>query len=88
MRLQFAKQFEKDLKKLSKKQRLVVNDRIRLFTADQFHPLLNNHALRGSYQGYRSINVSGDLRMIYYTTTAGDVVFIFVRVGTHSELYS
>lgn len=88
MMLQFTKQFEKDLKKLTKKQRQTVSERIHLFEQDQFHPLLNNHQLLGAYAGYRSVNVSGDLRMIYYKRNDESIVFVFVRVGTHSELYT
>ncbi|MBI4993180.1 MAG: type II toxin-antitoxin system mRNA interferase toxin, RelE/StbE family [Candidatus Magasanikbacteria bacterium] len=56
-----------------------------LFIEDMFHPILNNHHLNGEYEGCRSINITGDIRAIFYVRTDGDVVFI--KIGSHSELY-
>ncbi|MBI1754911.1 type II toxin-antitoxin system YafQ family toxin [Candidatus Azambacteria bacterium] len=56
-----------------------------LFIEDMFHPLLNNHPLTRKYDGYRSINITGDIRAIFYVKTDGGVVF--VTIGSHSELY-
>ena len=49
-----------------------------------FHPLLNNHSLGGEYNGCRSINITGDIRAIFYVKT--DVV-VFINIGSHPELY-
>ena len=59
-------------------------ERLLLFSKDMFHPLLNNHALRGIYKDTRSINVTGDYRALY--THDGEKV-VFIAIGTHSELY-
>ena len=59
-------------------------NRLMLFGQDEFNPILNNHPLKGKYQGYRSINVTGDLRAIYKRETN---VAIFVIIGSHSRLY-
>ncbi|PIP31366.1 hypothetical protein COX24_04015 [bacterium (Candidatus Gribaldobacteria) CG23_combo_of_CG06-09_8_20_14_all_37_87_8] len=48
--------------------------------------MLNNHPLRGNYVDYRSINITGDLRAVFKLINENEA--IFVRVGTHSELYS
>ena len=56
-----------------------------LFIEDMFHPFLNNHSLTGEYEGCRSINITGDIRAIFYIKTDGNVVFI--NIGSHSELY-
>ena len=50
-----------------------------------FNPLLNNHYLGGEYEGCRSINITGDIRAIFYIKQNSDVVFI--NIGSHSELY-
>ena len=84
MNIQFHKHFEKQFKKLPIKSREQVKLRINLFLKNPFHTELHNHVLKGQYKGYRSINISGDLRAIY-KTEAKDV--IFVKVGTHSEIY-
>jgi addiction module RelE/StbE family toxin len=85
IKLQFNKQFEKDLKKLSVKQRSKMGDRLRLFEIDQYNRLLRNHALNGKYLGYRSINISGDIRILY--KLIDEDTALFVQIGTHSELY-
>lgn len=80
----FHKDFAKDFKKLPPKLREKFKDRLLQFERDEFDPILNNHALKGKYQGYRSINVTGDLRAVYkkVSNTA-----IFVAIDSHSNLY-
>ena len=46
---------------------------------------LNNHALHGEYLGYRSINITGDLRAVYEIQDEKAVKFLFI--DTHSNLY-
>ena len=84
MTIDFHKDFKKSFKKLPSKIQKKFQERLILFERDQFNPLLNNHALRGEYQGYRSINVAGDMRGIF-EKNGEDVVF--VKIGSHSELY-
>ncbi len=78
------KDFKKDFQKLSKKIQERFAERIFLFKKDPFDPILNNHALRGKYSGYRSINVTGDVRAIFAKN--GEEV-IFIAIGSHSKLY-
>ena len=47
--------------------------------------MLNNHPLRGEHRGYRSINVGGDLRVIYEEIDHSTAQFILI--DTHSNLY-
>lgn len=61
-----------------------VDKRIRLFSSNPFHPLLNNHPLGGEYEGCRSINITGDYRALFYPKGQG---IVFTRIGTHNELY-
>ena len=85
MTLDYSRGFKKDYKKLSKKLQKQFSDRAEIFRNDQFNPLLNNHLLHHPYKNCRSINISGDIRALYETN--GDTI-IFIRIGTHSELYS
>lgn len=78
------KNFKKHYKKLTESQKRKFKERRDLFMQDEFDPVLNNHALRGKYQGYRSINITGDLRVIY-KKELGDV--LFVAIDSHSNLY-
>ncbi len=77
--------FEKRYSKLNKKEREKCKTRLNLFRIDPFSPLLNNHPLHGIYEGYRSINIGGDLRAIYKLTQKD--VAMFIAIGTHAHLY-
>ena len=85
MKLTFHLQFQKHCEKLHKKQRQHVTERLHLFLDDPFHPVLHNHALKGKYLDYRSINITGDLRAIYKSVSETEC--IFVAIDTHSNLY-
>ncbi len=87
MRVQFSRQFAKLYDKTPLKIRGVFDERLRLFTHDQFHPLLSNHQLTGEWKGYRSINITGDWRAIFHELNDTDSI-IFDAIGTHSQLYS
>lgn len=52
---------------------------------DEYDPVLNNHLLKGKYQGYRSINITGDIRAVYKKISRDKAAF--VTVGKHSRLY-
>ena len=84
MTIDFHKDFTKGLKRLPPKIKKKFQERLLFFEKDQFNPILNNHALNGGYQGYRSINVTGDMRAIYRKDTNA---VIFVEIGSHSKLY-
>ena len=59
-------------------------ERKNLFLEDSLHPLLNNHSVDYAYPGWRSINVTGDYRALYEELEDG---VVFMKIGTHSELY-
>lgn len=85
MKIRFHKNFEKQYKKLRKNEQLQAGERLSLFTRDEFNPILGNHPLSGKYKGYRSINITGDIRALYkYQNPA---TCIFVIIDTHSNLY-
>ncbi len=63
-----------------------VGERLELLVGNEFDPLLNNHKLQGEDASYRSINVTGDVRIVYRKTSRD--AYLLVAIGTHSELYS
>lgn len=85
MNIQTTKNFDKQYSKLNIKIRKQFNNRIELFSMSPFDVSLENHALKGKYLGYRSIDISGDVRALY--TVRGNTVIIFGFIGTHSQLY-
>lgn len=84
MEIVFHKQFKKKFKKLPAKIKRQFYERIELFSVNKSHKILNNHALEGVFEGCRSINISGDYRVIFKEDSN---ISIFILIGTHSELY-
>ena len=86
MRLQYHSKFQKQLQKLPIERQLAVKARLILFEQKPFIAILNNHALKGRYEGYRSINITGDMRAIFIVLDKNRVEFVYI--GSHSQLYS
>jgi mRNA interferase YafQ len=84
MRVDYSRTFKKDFKKLSEKLKIQLGIRIKIFKINPLNPVLNNHRVHYPYEGCQSINITGDIRALY--ETSGDLV-VFVRVGSHNELY-
>ena len=85
MNIQTTKSFDKQYSKLSTKIKNQFKVRVELLRVNPFDISLRNHALKGRYLGYRSIDINGDVRALY--TVKGDVVIIFGFIGTHGQLY-
>ncbi len=85
MIIRFHRNFEKQFKKLKTNEQSKLKERLEVFLLDAFNPILNNHPLKGKYVGYRSINITGDLRAIYKQNTKD--IAVFVAVNSHSYLY-
>jgi addiction module RelE/StbE family toxin len=85
MKITLHRRFEKMHTKLRPVDKEKFKTRRNIFLTSPFDPALNNHALAGKYQGYRSINITGDLRAAY-TLIDKDTAF-FVAIGTHSQFY-
>ena len=80
-----SQRFDKHFRKLSAPVKRQVEGRLRLFVSDPVHPLLNDHALHGEHRTRRSINVTGDIRIVY--EMFGQDIAKLIDIGTHSELY-
>ncbi len=85
MEARFHSRFEKQYRQYDPKRRSKVDQRLILFLKDSNHPLLRNHALSGSWSGFWSINVTGDIRALYYYVDGSTV--LFTHLDTHSHLY-
>lgn len=84
MKIKLHKDFEKQYKKLRENEKKKFKERRDLFLQNEFNPILNNHALKGKYQGYRSMNITGDFRAIF--KMVGEEA-TFVAIDSHSNLY-
>ena len=85
MIIETTKTFDKQYSKLNSKTKTIYKSRITIFKDNPFDFRLHNHALKGKYLGYRSIDITGDTRVLY--TVKGNVVIVFGFIGTHSQLY-
>lgn len=86
MKICFHKNFIKQFNKLSDKEKAQIKQRLKIFLENPYAEILNNHALKGKYLNYRSININGDLRAIYKYLDENESVF--VNIGTNHQLYS
>ena len=82
----FHKKFRKKYIKLTRKLQEQTDKRIGLFLMSPDDPQVNNHQLKGKYEGYWSINVTGDYRAVYKELNDDEVEFF--DVDNHSNLYS
>ena len=85
MRIVFNAGFIKKYKKLRISDQSRFRERLKIFQKNPFDHILNNHGLKGKYTGYRSINISGDMRAVYKLKEPD--IYVFMTIGTHSELY-
>ena len=84
MTVAYSRDFIKQAKKLSPELRGKLQQRIELFISNPLDPALRNHALKGKYKAYRSIDITSDMRALYLQR---DEENVFDMVGTHSQLY-
>jgi len=85
MQIIFQGIFYKKFKKLSPKIQNQFFNRITLFKVNKSSPILNNHSVEKRFLDCRSINITGDYRAIFKEEKEN--IYIFVNIGTHSELY-
>ncbi len=85
MEIILHKKFKKKFKKLSPKIKRNYYERVELFLKESFHPLLDNHSVEYVYPNWRSINITGDYRVLFEPKS--DNLVMFMKIGTHSELY-
>lgn len=85
MKILLHKNFKRQYGALRASEKRKFKERRNLFLQNQFHPLLHNHALHGEYAGFRSINITGDLRVLYEVINKHAVHFI--TIDTHSNLF-
>lgn len=86
LEIKFSREFIKMSNKCPKNIRSKIRERLDLFKIDPYNPILNNHSLKGKYKDLRSINITGDWRVIYKPNKTHTIAMLLL-VGTHSMLY-
>lgn len=85
MRIIHDRVFERQLKKLSQKLRAKLRERLNMLTSNELNLLLNDHDLGPPYETFRSINITGDYRLVYKRIEQD--TYYLRAVGTHHQLY-
>jgi mRNA interferase YafQ len=89
----YTRQFLKDWKRLSRSGRYDLNKlkEAMLLLIGNEAPLGQewlDHALTGDWSGYRECHIGGDFLLIYrLEESSKHGMVVFVRAGTHSELF-
>ena len=82
------KEFIEHYKKVDVRIKKAAEEKIRLFQQNPYELGLNNHPLRGAWEGYRSIDITSDYRAVYKEVKEGEEInAYFFALGTHEELY-
>lgn len=88
MIIQYSPVFLEKVKRLEVRIYVSLRKQILIFSNNPYDPVLQNHALRGEWEGYRSINITTDWRALYEEIKDGDeIVAYFSYIGTHKQLY-
>ena len=89
----YTKAFQKDWTRLSKSGRYDMKQlkEVMLLLIANDEPLAEewlDHALLGDWADHRECHIGGDFLLIYYLEKKGkQEMIVFVRTGTHSELF-
>ena len=90
----YSRQFSKDWKRLSESGRYDMNrlkEAMLLLIANDapLGPEWKDHPLKGDWASYRECHIGGDFLLIYKADEQAGKggMIIFVRAGTHSELF-
>jgi mRNA interferase YafQ len=89
----YTKAFFKDWERLSRSGRYDMNRlkgvMLQLIANDYLlGPEWRDHQLSGNYAGHRECHIGGDFLLVYkLDESAKHGLIVFVRVGTHAELF-
>lgn len=89
----YTKKFQKDWERLSRSGRYDLNclkEVMLLLIANDtpLGPEWRDHPLSGNWDGYRECHVGGDFLLIYQLENKEKIeMIVFVRAGTHAELF-
>lgn len=90
----YTKDFLKDWQRLSHSGRYDMNrlkEAMQLLTSNDgpLPPEWKDHQLEGEWAGHRECHIGGDFLLVYLLDDSGKSgLVVFVRSGTHAELFS
>ncbi len=57
----------------------------KLLSNEPLPPEAKDHSLKGNWEGFRELHISGDLLLVYKIK---DDVLTLVRIGSHSQIFN
>lgn len=87
MKIYYHQQYQKSLQRLNEKLQRKACETMVKFTQNQFNETLYNHSLHGNLSGYRSISVTGNIRILFRYINGNIECVELLDIGTHSHLY-
>jgi len=90
----YTKAFLKDWERLSRSGRYDMHrlKEVMLLLIDRTQPLgpeWSDHPLKGEWGGYRECHIGGDFLLVYRLEDTNSLsAIVFVRTGTHAELFA
>ena len=79
--IEYSSTFVHQLKKLPRNIILKTEKIELIFRTNPLHPSLRLHELHGKFQGFWSISISHQYRIVFERMSSGDIVFI--SIGSH-----
>ena len=87
LEIEYSKSFKKAFKKLNDNEKKLTKDIIwQLANNEELASRYKDHALIGSYKGFRECHVKPDLLLIYKKQNE-ILLLTCVEIGSHSELF-
>ena len=87
LEIEYSKSFKKAFKKLNENEKKLNKDIIwQLANNEELASKYKDHALIGSYKGFRECHVKPDLLLIYKKQNE-ILLLTCVEIGSHSELF-
>lgn len=88
IKVKFSTEVEEYLRKIKRKDRKLlsrIDKQLAIFSENPKHPSLRKHKLSGSMKNMWSISITISIRMIYLKIDEN--TFIFIKIGSHDDVY-
>jgi mRNA interferase YafQ len=89
LQVEYTSKFKRDLKLVKKRKKDIASLHQIMKQIEHEKPLaakLRDHALTGNWKSYRELHIEPDWLLIYKLPPKENIV-IFVRTGTHADLF-
>ena len=82
-KLQYTKEFERDLKKLSKQEQKQVAKKLKILMENPFYPSLRTKKVQGLYDVFE-MSVNMDIRILWRYENG--VIILLLDIGHHKDI--